>query len=209
MRKFFKSFVLLTLCVVCMLSLLTACKKSGDDIKAPAGSAVCTSDVADCYFFYPMSVWLPSESAGYLSLVKADHSTDNSSVVLNSWDVEVPLGSTKDSYMSIKEYFNGIPKTGTLDSVQSFDGYVKTLSELISDYKTESDEELKVGDYDAYSVVYSGEIADAKIKVKQTLIAVPNGKRTKLYCFTYTSSPDSYDYNLAAVDEMIKSFALK
>lgn len=209
MRKNFKSIVLFTLCLVCILSLLTSCSKSSEDIKAPAGFAVCTSDVADCYFFYPMSVWLPSESAGYLSLVKADHSNDSSSVVLNSWEVEVPLGSSEDSYMSIKEYWSGIPSTGALDNVQSFDGYVKTLSELISGYTSVSEEEIKIGEYDAYSVVYTGNIAGVSLKVKQVCIAVPDGNHTALYCFTYTSSPDSFDYNIAAFDEMTKTFALK
>ena len=209
MKKIFKTIVLFALCAVCSLSLLTSCKKSTDDIKAPAGFSVCTSDVADCYFFYPMSVWLPSESAGFLSLVKADHSEDNSSVVLNSWEVEVPLGSSADSYMSLKEYWNGIPKSEGLDGVQSFDGYVKTLSELINGYAVVSDEEIKVGDHDAYSVVYTGDIAGAKIKVKQVCIAVAKGNHTKVYCFTYTSTPDSYDYNIQAVNSMIDSFSLK
>ena len=192
-----------------MLSLLTSCKSGTDNISAPSGFAVATSDVADCYFFYPMTVWLPSESAGFLSLVKADHSEDNSSVVLNSWEVEVPLGSSNDSYMSLKEYWNGIPKTDGLDNVQSFDGYAKTLSELISDYTVISDSEIKVGDYDAYGVVYTGDVAGVKLKVKQVCIAVPDGNYTRIYCFTYTSTPDNYDYNLAAFDEMVKTFALK
>ncbi len=209
MKKIFKSIILFTLCAVCALSLLTSCKRSADSIKAPAGFAVCTSDVTDCYFFYPMSVWLPSESAGFLSLVKADHTTDNSSVVLNSWEVEVPLGSSEDSYMSLKEYWNGIPKGEAISNVQSFDGYVKTLEALVNDYTVVSDEEIKVGDYDAYSVVYTGDIAGAELKVKQVCIAVPKGNRTVIYGFTYTSSPDSYEYNIAAVNEMINSFSLK
>lgn len=209
MKKIMKSFVLLSLCLIVLLSLLTSCTKNSDDIKAPSGFAVCTSDVADCYFFYPMSVWLPSESAGYLSLVKADHSNDSSSVVLNSWEVEVPLGSSEDSYMSIKEYWNGISSDGALSNVQSFDGYVKTLSELVNGYTSVEEKELKIGEYDAYSVVYTGAVADVSLKIKQVCIAVPNGNHTVMYCFTYTSSPDSYDYNIAAFDEMTKTFSLK
>lgn len=209
MKKIFNSIILLSVCAVCALTLLTSCKKSTDDIKAPAGFAVCTSEVADCYFFYPMSVWLPSESAGFLSLVKADHTSDTSSVVLNSWEVEVPLGSSEDSYMSLKEYWNGIPKGESISNVQSFDGYVDTLKALVNDYAVVSDEEIKVGDYDAYSVIYTGSIAGADLKVKQVLIAVPNGNHTVIYGFTYTSSPDCYEYNSAAVNEMINTFALK
>ncbi len=209
MKKILKFIVLSALCISLTLSMLTSCKKSADRITAPAGFSVCTSDVADCYFLYPMSVWLPSESAGYLSLVKADHSNDNSSVVLNSWEVEVPLGSSEDSILSLKEYWNGVPEDNDINNFESFDGYDKTLSALVSKYTVVSDQELKVGEYNAYSVVYTGNIASAELKVKQVCIAVPKGNRTVVYCFTYTSSPDSYDYNIAAVDAMIESFSLK
>lgn len=208
-KKTIAFFLLLTIVFACF----SACKKSDSEIKVPAGFSLAESDAIGCYFFYPINVWLNSESGGFLSVVKADYGNDNSSVVVNRWEVQSVIGNGDNAHISLKDYWNGIQKETSEgidnDKSENYDGYEKTLSEIADNYAPLSKEEIKVGELDAYKVVYTCKIADRDLKIMQVCIAAPKNNKTTIYAFTYTSTPENYDYNLESVDKMLESFRIK
>ena len=190
--------------LVCVSLLLCGCNKPKDRLTAPAGFSVASSDVLDYYFFYPSTVWLLSESGGYLGVVKAAYNADQSSFTVNSW--------TENALISAKDFWEGLETEKSSSDVseneEEYGGYEKVLSETVSDYKVVNAEVVTVAEHDAYDVVYTCTIAGMQFKIRQVTVAVKTGVKTDIYELTYTSTPEFYDDNIDAVNEMIGYFGI-
>lgn len=206
MKKRILSIICITVAALLMLASFSGCGKKGDsDIKLPKGMALARSEIAGCYFFYPETVWILGENGGYINIVKASRTNDNSSVTVNSWEEKTNI--------SAAEYWNGIEAEkveGFSDKVsEDFGGYEKTLTGLVQDYKAIEKKERKVNGHDGYSVLYTCNIAGKDFKILQITVAVKKTSATELFEITYTSTPELYDENIDAVNTMIESFVVE
>lgn len=204
---------LISVILAALLSLFcfAACSSEGmPDVQVPAGCRLAYSDVLDYYFAYPATVWFAgSTESGYLSVVKGSGGEDMSSVVVNSWEVEVPVGA-KDYWEGINnekpELEDGVAIT---DPENTYGGYEYTLSQLVEGYTVVEAKEETVCGYDAYRVTYEGKIAGSDYRIMQLTIARIQGNKTIIYEFTYTSTPEFFEENLESVETMISSFGVK
>lgn len=82
---------------------------------------------------------------------------------------------------------------------------LKSQYDAIEDYKVESAETTKIGEYDAAVVVLSTAVSDTKAKLKQVCIIGENGGAI----ITYTTLADIYDETISEIDDMITTIELK
>lgn len=82
---------------------------------------------------------------------------------------------------------------------------LKSQYDAIEDYKVESAETTKIGEYDAGVVVLSTTVSDTKAKLKQVCIIGENGGAI----ITYTTLADIYDETISEIDDMISTIELK
>ena len=80
--------------------------------------------------------------------------------------------------------------------------FIEDLPRTIVGYNLVSEGEYAVGEYDAYRVVYEGTTDDGALRNAHTLIK--GGSR--VYVYTFSAEPKSYDYFNANSEIMISTF---
>lgn len=137
------------------------------------------SRAKDEFRFYVPDTWTVDMTGG---LPKATYSkTDFSNVTLSSYAVQ-------EGVTNGKEYWN------VFKNVYSYD-----ITEV------SSDENAKMGGYDAYAIEYITDFSGIKFYTKQVFLATPS----LIYIFTYTSDSIHYEDHLADVDTMLSMFEFK
>ena len=203
--------------ITCKLILLTvtaflifsfcACSDSSD-VEVPEGCRIASSEALDCYFAYPAAMWRPGETAGYISVMKANNAEDGSSFVVNRWEIDGIIGS-KDYWEGINNEPVDTDKATVSDPDSGYGGYEYMLSELVEGYKVISAREKTVDGHDAYEVVYEGKIASLDYRIMQITVARISGAKTVIYELTYTSTPEFFEQNLPDVETMIAECKIK
>lgn len=92
----------------------------------------------------------------------------------------------------------------------AFDNYVQNyleqLPSSIANYNHVSEQEMKVGELDAYRVIYEGTTTEGDLRMQQTFIK--SGKY--MYIYTFMAEPRSYEYFEKNSNIMLSTFkALK
>ncbi len=80
--------------------------------------------------------------------------------------------------------------------------FIEDLPKTIVGYNLVSEGEYAVGEYDAYRVVYEGTTDDGALRNSHTLV---NGG-SRVYVYTFSAEPKSYDYFNANSEIMISTF---
>lgn len=92
------------------------------------------------------------------------------------------------------------------DNEMAFDQYVRqyidTLDKTINDYLFISENDVKVGNYEAYQVVYEGKTSDGALRLQQTFIKSGN----YIYIVSFIAEPASYDYFNGNAQVMLSTF---
>lgn len=148
------------------------------DEDTPEGFQLASRSKFEFRFYVPRT-WIVNTSS---SIPKAKVSaTDFSNVSLNSFAVQ-------DEITNGKEYWDFFKKTSLYE-----------ITEL------STDENAKMGEYDAYAVEYITKISEIDYYVKQVFLTTS----TMIYIFTYTSDSVHYDLHLDDVDAMLSVFEFK
>lgn len=111
---------------------------------------------------------------------------------------ETSLDSATNISVMFSDQFAGMSSDECLKNLKSQYG-------AIEDYKVESAETTKIGEYDAAVVVLSTAVSDTKAKLKQVCIIDENGGAI----ITYTTLADIYDETVSEIDDMISTIELK
>lgn len=111
---------------------------------------------------------------------------------------EDSLDSTTNVSIMFSDQFAGMSSDECLKNL-------KSQYDAIEDYKVESAETTKIGEYDAAVVVLSTAVSDTKAKLKQVCIIGENGGAI----ITYTTLADIYDETISEIDDIITTIELK
>ncbi len=80
--------------------------------------------------------------------------------------------------------------------------YIDSLPSSINGYNLVSENDLTVGESEAYRIVYEGDTSDGKLRLQQTFIKSDN----YVYIYSYIAEPKSYEYFLPYSETMLETF---
>ena len=83
-------------------------------------------------------------------------------------------------------------------------GYVGNLESTLKNYKLVSQDDVKLGEQDAYQIVYESTSDDGKSQLRVLQIFAQRGE--KVYVASYMADFSSYSYFLTDVEKMISTF---
>lgn len=149
-----------------------------EDENTPAGYQLAARSKYEFRFYVPKS-WTVDTSGNIPSATAS--ATDRSNVSLTSFTV-------KQGVMNGKEYWENFKKD-----------YRFELNEIATD------ENAKLGDYNAFSAEYTATVGENTYHVKQVFLTTAS----IIYIFTYTSDEAHYAEHLEQVDTMLSLFEFK
>ena len=127
-----------------------------------------------------------------------DMTTGSDTIVFMQKKSDDALEAASNISIMFSDQFAGMSSDESLETL-------KTQYEAMEDYKVESAETTKIGDYDASVVVLSSTVSETKAKLKQVCVIGENGGAI----ITYTALADVYDKSIAEIDDMIATISLK
>ena len=104
------------------------------------------------------------------------------------------------SNVTLMEYVSSYEIKSAKDYWEAFQNQYEQPLEVIS-----TDENAKLGKYDAFGVEYKTSMGDGNYKIKQIFLA----SEKIIYIFTYTSTEEFYDNHLDEVAKMVEMFEFK
>ena len=164
-----------------IISLLTVIRilsimmvSCANDSDAPDGMKELSTD-KNAYNFYVYTQWIVDEQNTQCAYYSA---ADRSNVSMAAY---VP----DESFKTMAEYHNAC-----------IEQYKRDLSkfELV-----ESNSDAKMFEYNAYKLIYTFEFGGQQFKVMQVMTL----HQGLVYIFSYTSSPDNYDFHIKEAEAML------
>lgn len=142
---------------------------------------VLASHEKNVFNFYVPTTWVVSDANEIAGAYYYSANGDKSNVTLMEYASSYEIKSAKDYWEAFQSQ------------------YEKPL-EIIS-----TDENAKLGKYDAFGVEYKTSMNDGNYKIKQIFLA----SEKIIYIFTYTSTDEFYDAHLDEVAKMVEMFEFK
>lgn len=180
-----KKISLIMLTILLVLPMIVGCQKNIDASAGPENTALAQNEFADYYFYYPND-WTLDSNNTFISIISGD-----SIIAPANKSISVMVSDLFDAKMTLQEFWEHSKKlvSGT------FTDYTEVLK----------DEEVKVGDINALSVIYTAKITDKVYKFKQTFVV----RSGSVYIITYTATEADFDKGTNAYNTVIETFKFK
>ena len=163
-----KKLSLIILTVFILLPMLFGCQTNIDETAGPENTFLAQIEFANYYFYYPND-WTLDSNNTFISIISGD-----SLIAPANRSISVMANDLIDANMTLSEFWENS----------------KTLaSGTFNDYTEISNEEIKVGDDDALSVVYTAKMTDKVYKFKQSFV-IRGGSD---YMITYTATESDFE----------------
>lgn len=184
------SVIALILAAAACLAVFSGCKKDGEDIKAPAGMILASSDQVDYYMFVP-ETWKVDKSDLYTSAYFSHGDATSISTTAYSLSGEVP---------SLDDWWNGPEGSENEDK-----GFFDEMSLVYTDISEVKESKAKIDGIKGKEYSFSAKLAGKEYIFIITAVI----KGYNVYYITYTSTPEYNEDHLEERTQVIDAFKFK